>query len=261
MKRIVYNRVNQIYITGLHTKEAVSMTENFAQWWDGLSGLLKVLYCIAFPSTLLLIIQTLLAMFGMHQGGHDLSDTSGLDMHFDPGGHDVDIGHDIGAHHGIDIHHDVSGHDSADFHDHSINDYVTDTSMHFFTMQTIVAFLTVSSWSSIVLVGSNVPKIVSLTVGFLLGVMTMGLVAKMVQLSMKLAENGTVNLKNAIGESATVYVPCPPRNQGMGKVTMTLQGQLMELGAFNEGEEMLATGTQVVVVDVRGDDVIVEKDA
>ena len=231
------------------------MMENFGQWWDGLSGLLKVLYCIAFPSTLLLIIQTLLAMFGMHQGGHDLSDTSGLDMHLDAGGHDIG-----GGHHGLDIHHNVSGHDNVDFHDHSYTDYVTDTSMHFFTMQTIVAFLTVSSWSSIVLVGSDVPKIISLVVGFLLGVMTMALVAKMVQLSMRLTENGTVNLKNAIGESATVYIPCPPKNQGMGKITMTLQGQLMELGAFNESDEMLGTGTQVVVVDVRGDDVIVEKE-
>lgn len=244
------------------------MMERFDIWWNGLSGLLKVLYCIAFPSTMLLILQTLLAMFGMHHGAHDVSDTSGLDMHTDVGGHNFDIGHDIGGHHGFDIHHDVSGghgdidaHHSGDFHDHSINDNVTDTSMHFFTLQTIVAFLTVFSWSSIVLVGSRVPSIAALPVGILLGIGTMALVAKMVQLSMRLAENGTVDLRNAIGESATVYIPCPPKNQGMGKITMTLQGQMMELGAFNEGEEMLKTGTKVVVVDVRGDDVIVEKDA
>lgn len=224
------------------------MMENFSVWWDGLSGLLKVLYCIAFPSTMLLLIQTLLAMFGIHHGGHDISDTSGLDMHTDIGGHDFNISHDI-------------GHDSGDFHDHSFNDHVTDSSMHFFTLQTVVAFLTVFSWSSIVLVGSNVHKAVALTVGTLLGVMTMAIVAKMVQLSMKLAENGTLDLRNAIGESATVYIPCPPKNQGMGKITMTLQGQMIELGAFNEGDEILKTGTQVVVVDVRGDDVIVEKDA
>ena len=102
---------------------------------------------------------------------------------------------------------------------------------------------------------------ISLAVGFILGAMTMVVIAKMMQLSMKLTENGTVDLRNAIGESATVYIPCPPKNSGMGKVTMTLQGQMMELGAFNEGDETLATGTKVIVVDVRGDDVIVEKDA
>ncbi|WP_295155789.1 hypothetical protein [uncultured Ruminococcus sp.] len=241
------------------------MMANFSQWWDGLSGLLKVLYCIAFPSTMLLILQTLLSVFGMHHGGHDISDTSGLDMHTDVVSHDLNIGHhgfDItGGHHDIAVHHDVSTDHNADFHDHSYNDCVTDTSMHFFTLQTIEAFLTVSSWSSIVLVGADVPKIASLTVGSLLGIVTMALVAKMVQLSMKLAENGTVDLRNAIGESATVYIPCPPKNQGMGKITMTLQGQMMELGAFNEGEELLKTGTKVIVVDVRGDDVIIERDA
>lgn len=250
------------------------MMENFSQWWDGLSEILKILYCIAFPSTLLLVIQTVLTVFfGMHHhglGGHDISDTSGIDMHVDAGGHDVhfDMGHDGIAHNIIDIHHDagsfhdLSGHHSdGDFHDHSYNDSVTDSSMHLFTMQTIVAFFTVSSWTSIVLIGSNVPKVISLVIGFLLGAMTMVLIAKMMQLSMKLTENGTVDLRNAIGESATVYIPCPPKNSGMGKVTMTLQGQMMELGAFNEGDEVLTTGTKVIVVDVRGDDVIVEKEA
>ena len=55
------------------------------EWWDGLSLLLKVLYCIALPSTLILLVQTLLSMFGFHDGGsgHDFSDTSGLDLDVD----------------------------------------------------------------------------------------------------------------------------------------------------------------------------------
>lgn len=252
------------------------MMDNIIQWWDGLSGLLKGLYCIALPSTLLLIIQTLLAMIGMHNGGmgHDFSDTSGLDMHTGGIGHDIggvshdicihhDIGlhHDMGVHHDIGTHHDMSANHDANMH-HSVDggdpgDFAT---MHVFTLQTIITFLTVFSWSSIVLVGTNVPKAISLTVGIVLGLVTMILVAKMVQLSSKLAENGTVDLRNAIGEVATVYIPCPPKNEGMGKVTLTVQGQMMELGAFNTGTEVLRTGTQVIVTDVSGDDVVVEKE-
>lgn len=219
------------------------MFENFSQWWDTLSSLLKVLYCIAFPSTFLLIIQTIMSMFGAHDGGmgNNFSDTSGLDLDADiSDGHVFDFHHDIG---------DIDGGDPSDF-----------TSMRLFTLQTIVAFLTVFSWSSIVLVGSDVPSALAVAIGAVLGIVTMALVAKIIQISAKLTENGTVNLKNAIGETATVYVPCPPKNQGMGKVTITLQGQLMELGAFNGGDEMLATGTQVTVTDVRGDDVVVEKE-
>ena len=116
------------------------------EWWDGLSLLLKVLYCIAFPSTLILLVQTLLSMFGFHDGGsgHDFSDTSGLDLDVDTNisGHgDVDIGH---CTHDIGCDHNVDGGNPADF-----------ASMRMFTLQTIVAFFTVFSWSSIVLVSSR----------------------------------------------------------------------------------------------------------
>ena len=30
------------------------------EWWEGLSGILKVLYIIAIPSTLLLVVQTVM---------------------------------------------------------------------------------------------------------------------------------------------------------------------------------------------------------
>ncbi len=222
------------------------MIESFNAWWEGLDSLLRVLYCIAIPSTLLLVIQTLLSMFGMHDGGmgHDFSDTSGLDLDVDT---NVDI--DIPDSGDMDMHHSIDGGDPSDF-----------VSMHLFTLQTVVTFLTVFSWSSIALLSAEVPTALAVVIGAALGVCTMVLVAKIVQLSMRLTENGTMDLKNAIGETATVYIPCPPKNQGMGKVTVTIQGQLMEFGAFNNGDEILKTGTQVTVIDVRGDDLIVEKE-
>lgn len=226
------------------------MFESFVQWWDGLSKLLQTLYCIAIPSTFLLIIQTLISMFGMHDGGmgHNFSDTSGLDLDTD-----IDLS-DSGGHGFFDFHHDafdhdIDGGDPSDF-----------SSMRLFTLQTVVAFLTVFSWSAIVLVGSGVFSPLAIFIGIVLGLVTMAIVAKIVQLSAKLTENGTINLKNAIGETAVVYIPCPPKNEGAGKVTVTIQGQLMEIGAINNSEEMLKTGTQVTIIDIRGDDVVIEKE-
>ena len=163
--------------------------------------------------------------------------------------------HDIGGAHDIGIHHDIAHDHSADGGDPS--DLGT---MHLFTMQTIVTFFTVFSWSSIVLVGSSVPKGLALLIGFALGVVTMLLAAKLVQLSLRLAENGTVDPSNAIGETATVYIPCPPKGQGMGKVTLTLQGQLREFTAFNNSDRVIPTGTLVRVTDVIGDELVVEKE-
>lgn len=33
-----------------------------ADWWNGLDDVLRVLYCIAIPATLLLVIQTIMSM-------------------------------------------------------------------------------------------------------------------------------------------------------------------------------------------------------
>lgn len=220
------------------------------EWWESLSTLLRILYCVAAPSTLILLIQTLMSLFGFHDGGSgtDFSDTSGID--FDAGGMD---GGDVSGIHDITTH-DISGH-------HQILDGGNPsdfTSMRMFTLQTIVAFLTVFSWTSIVAVQSGMPPVLGIAIGLVLGFFTMFMVAKIIQLSTKLAENGTLNMKNCIGECATVYVPVPPKGSGEGKVTLTVQGQFRELSAVTNEPVLLKTGTQVRITDLRGDDVVVE---
>lgn len=115
------------------------------------------------------------------------------------------------------------------------------------------------SWSSIVLVSSGVYPALSTVIGFVLGLATMLLVAKIVQLSARLAENGMADYKNAIGETATVYIPCPPKDHGLGKVNVMINGQLREVTAINNGDELIKTGTQVRIIDLQGDTVIIEK--
>ena len=49
-------------------------------WWESLTQILRILYCIAIPSTLVLLLQMLLAMMGgHHDAGVEFSDTSGID--------------------------------------------------------------------------------------------------------------------------------------------------------------------------------------
>ena len=228
------------------------------EWWEGLSTILKVLYCIALPSTLLLLLQTLLAIFGMHDGGSgvDVSDTSGID--FDGGG----MHGGFGVHtdmSGVDLNHDLSlGHDGV--YDHSVDggnpsDF---SSMRMFTLQTIIAFLTVFSWTTIVAIHGGLPSGLAFGIGFAIGFIVMFAIAKIVQLSARLAENGTFEIKNCLGLTATVYIPVPAKGEGEGKVTVTVQGQFRELSAVANEGEILKTGTQVRITDLRGDTVVVE---
>ena len=229
-----------------------------SEWWEGLSTMLKVLYCIALPSTLLLLIQTLLAMFGMHDGGagFDVSDTSGID--FDGGG----ISNGFGVHtdmSGIDMSHDLSlGHDAASGHSVDGGNPGDFSSMRLFTLQTIIAFLTVFSWTTIVGVHAKLPTALAFGIGAALGFIVMFAVAKLIQLSMRLAENGTLDTRNCLGLTASVYIPIPAKGQGEGKVNVTVQGQLRELSAVTQQGELIRTGTQVRITDLRGDTVVVE---
>lgn len=213
-------------------------------WWEGLSDVLKVLYCIAVPSTLLLLIQAVMIAFsfGGSGAGVNPSDTSGLDL---------DTGGDFSA----DVEMDIP--DSADISD--AGDVASDFgTLRLFTLQGIVAFLTTFSWVSICFVKAQMQIIPALLIGILCGAGMMYLVAKLLQMSAKLAENGTFSVKSTIGETAQVYVPIPAAGEHGGKIILTMTSGFVELDAVTDAAERITAGQMVRVIDVIGDTVVVE---
>ena len=65
-----------------------------------------------------------------------------------------------------------------------------------------------------------------------------------------LRQDGSVRIRRSIGQSATVYIPIPPKRSGCGKVQIRMQGRIMEYAAMTSESEKLSTGAKVVVVDV-----------
>lgn len=72
----------------------------------------------------------------------------------------------------------------------------------------------------------------------------------------KLKSSGTVNIHNARGRDATIYIPVPPNGEGKGKVQMRLQGRTYEFEAVTDQAETLATGQSVVVTGILGSDLV-----
>lgn len=222
------------------------------EWWEGLSQILKVLYCIAIPSTLLLVLQTILTVIGFGEGGSgdvlNASDTSGLCTDgLDVPDVDMDVSTDIAGGADTDIPDDASGNVDTDL-----------GTLRLFTMQGIVAFATTFSWVTIWLIKGDMQVIPAFFLGALAGSLMMYAVAKIFQQSKRLAENGTFYLKRAIGEIAQVYVPIPPNGENGGKVTLTLGSGFHEIDAITESEHAISTGQQVRITDVVGDTVVVE---
>ena len=213
-------------------------------WWESLSATLRILYCIAAPSTLILVIQTLMSLLGGLDGGAGAnpSDTSGLDLDLPEGGADFDAP-------------DLSDLDYTDGSSHSDS-----TLFRVFTLQGIVAFLTVFSWSTIGAISSGAPPTGSIAVGIALGAAAMLAIAKLVQATSRLTENGTIDLKNGIGERGQVYIIIPANGDGAGKVMLKVQSSLIECSAITRESAALKTGTPVRVIDVVGDTLVVECD-
>ncbi len=219
-----------------------------AEWWEALTVFQKVLYCIAVPSTMIVLIQTIMVLCGFGEGGEGLnaSDTSGIDLGTD--GMDFPADTDLNM---DGVNGDISSHEGFNPADAG--------NLKMFTVQTVMAFLCVFGWTAIVTVnGGSSPLIASLT-GALLGVIAMYCIAKLIQQSARLAENGTFNPKNALGGEATVYIPIAARRGNTGKISIIVQGTLMECEAITEGEVDLKTGDKVKVTDIVGDTMVVEK--
>ncbi len=216
--------------------------EWLANWWSGLDLFTQILYCVSIPSTLILLIQTILIIMGFGNGGPDmnLSDTSGIDLP------DCDCG----------------GCDVGDLSDGSdIINPADAGAMHLFTFQGIVTFLCVFSWVGI-LTYMAVPKIfVAVPVGFICGAAAMVGVAKIIQAAGKLAQSGNIDPKKFLGETGTVYFTIPANGKGQGKVNIALGERYAEFNAITEDSADIPSGATIRVVDIRTENVLVVEKA
>lgn len=101
---------------------------------------------------------------------------------------------------------------------------------------------------------------IAIIIALVLGFLAMLGVAKVLQLTRKLTQDGSLDVRRLLGEKGRVYIPIPANASGEGKVTIAAGERFIELSAVTDEQETIPTGTQVRIIDVRGDVVAVEKD-
>ena len=241
-------------------------------WWNSLDGLMRVLYAIAIPASCALAIQLVLILIGLgHAGGGVGMDAGGQDgahpdgLHpfdFHSGGANGDLSHGsqmgegYGLPHGADA--DWFGHISGDSTQHSVHEAGMDA-LRLFTLSGVVSFFTVFGWSSIILYQNALPGALAVVFGLALGYGAMYGAAKLVQWSICLQEDGNLDLDNALGQLAQVYIPIPAAGGGERNVTLTLQDRFVELNAVSAEGEAIPSGMQVHVTGIKDGVLIVER--
>jgi hypothetical protein len=190
--------------------------------WGSLVLTEQILYCIALPATLVLIIQAVLIVIGAGAEGVE-------------GGFDVDGAGDVDY---------ASG--PRDFGVASL-----------FTLQGVSAFFCVFGWVSIFVYRTGFPLIFAVIFAAVLGFATMLAIAKVMIYLTKLAHSGTLDVKNLLGSVGTVYLKIPPRGTGRGKVTVQTSERLVEFDAISEIEDDIPNNAQIRVIDILGENVLV----
>jgi hypothetical protein len=196
-----------------------------SQWWSSIGNFEKIFWVIAFPSTAVFILQTIMTLIGLGDHGdmtYDIQDS----MDEVPGDSlnlDIDDG-------------------SGEFLDFKYK-------FKLVTIRSIVVFFTIFAWSGIVATTSGVSKVFTIIVALISGYVMMFIISYIFYFLTKFVENGTMNTKNAINKEALVYLTIPGRREGDGKVEVVVQGALRLLNAVTEGDA-IPTGSKVVVINI-----------
>lgn len=158
----------------------------------------------------LLVLQTLLMVFGgEHEtGGHGEGDL---------GGHDV-------------------GHVDAGLAD-----------VKWLSLKTVVSALTFFGLAGLASMKAGLGEFAGLAISVVAGGIAIFVVAMLMASLAKLQSRGNVDLKNAVGRTARVYLRIPAARERPGKVTVEVQGRSVEVEATTAGAE-IPTGAAVRVV-------------
>ena len=187
------------------------------EFWNSLILGQQIFLCIAVPATVLLVVLIVTMLFGM-------------------GDSDADA--------------DLDG--DGDFDADDVDGDLTDAGLSFFTLRGIVAMLSIMGWSGLVFLDPslNIHWAVGAAISLALGVLALFLVALAMRGISRLQSSGNLDVGNAIGKVAQVYLTIPAEGKSAGKVSITVQEQLTELSAITTSAEPIPTGAYVRVVAV-----------
>ncbi|MFH2143945.1 MAG: hypothetical protein ABIJ97_16085 [Bacteroidota bacterium] len=132
-------------------------------------------------------------------------------------------------------------------------------SFQFISIKNIAAFFTIFGWVGIACIRGDQNTLITLIISVGSGLAIMTLMASIYYFMGKLAYSGTLEMKNAIGKTGTIYLTIPEKRTGFGQVQIKIQGSLRTLDAMTDEEESIKTGSLIDVVDVKDDNILIVK--
>ncbi|WP_373781659.1 NfeD family protein [Kaistella sp.] len=152
---------------------------------------------------------------------------------------------------GTDASADLNADFDGDFHN-------VEAPFELFSFRNLVNFLLGFGWTGVAFYG-KINKVILVIAAFLVGLIFVGIFFFIIKQILKLQEDNTFNLKNAVGKTAQVYINIPAHRLGSGKVQLSINGSFHELEAFSEDAEKINSGETVRIVRIENQVLFVEK--
>ena len=173
----------------------------------------QIFALIGIVSSVVLVIQTIMLLFGFGEDGGDAGDIGDAD------GLEGGLG-DVGD--GLVI----------------------------FSIKGIVAMLAILGWTGVIFLGTGMNHVLAIFLSLVCGIFTLIAMAYAMRAISKLQSSGNIDVGNTIGKVGQVYIPIKPNGSSQGKVNLIVQGTYTEFAAITMSDQTLATGSYVRVVAV-----------
>jgi hypothetical protein len=201
-------------------------------WWYALTLDLQVFYALGILATGLLVIQLIMTILGAgHEGvdgavgmqaGDGLAGVDGL-----AGADGMGLGHALpGA--GPDLEH-ASG-------------------LGLVSTRSVIAFVAGFGWTGAMARHAGWAMVPSVAAALVVGFALMFMVYWLMRWLYSLRESGSLDYRNAIGATGTVYVTIPAAGLGSGQIQVLVQSRLATVAAANAGPQPIASGRPVKVI-------------
>ncbi len=181
-------------------------------FWEQLGLIGQIYFVLGCVASVLLLIQFIMLLIGFAGDG------------------DIDIGGDGGP----------------DF------DGDADGGIGIFTLKGLVGFFAIGGWVGVACVMGGLKDGWTIVVSIICGLVAFVAIGFAYKAIRKLQADGAIDNRNAIGKVAEVYLKVPAKGEGHGKLSIVIQGKLVEMDAVTDEEEPIPTGKEVKVIGLVG---------
>ncbi len=119
-----------------------------------------------------------------------------------------------------------------------------------FSVRGMLGLMLGVGWGGLIALQRGFNGVVSTLIGVAGGLVIAFCLGMLMRFFHAMRSDGTTSLRNAIGQTASVYQRVPSKRDGIGKVQVMVQGRLQTLEACTDAEADLMPGKQVKVTEV-----------